>query len=117
MKAAVTILALKGEKMTGEKERQDLLVEAYNTGRRVGFGISAMVLSIVTYLSMLGFEKAILAIVLGALAMQAGQRTLARRLGIVSITLGSIFIVSAIIFLAVFWEKFMEIITLLKELS
>lgn len=103
--------------MTGEGEQQDQLVEAYNSGRRVGFGISALALSVVTYLSLLGFEKAILAIVLGALAMQAGQRTLARRLGIISIALGVIFMVTVIVLIIVFQEKVMEFVTLLKELS
>jgi hypothetical protein len=103
--------------MTDDKERQEQLVGAYNSGRRVGFGVSALALSMVTYLSMLGFEKAILAIVLGALAMQAGNRTLAKRLGITSVILGSVFMVSVIVLVIVFQEKVIEFITLLKELS
>jgi hypothetical protein len=36
---------------------------AYEAGRRVGFGVSALLLGFVTFLSLLGAEKAILAIV------------------------------------------------------
>ena len=100
------------------KENQDQIVRAYNAGRRVGFGISALVLSIVAYLSMLGFEKAILAIVLGVLAIKSAENnTIAKRLGIISICLGILFIITAIVVLIIFRDKVAEFITLLKQIS
>ena len=104
--------------MVDEKESQVRYVEAYNTGRRVGFGISALTLSIVAYLSLLGLEKAILAIVLGALALRGmKQGALARRLGIVSIILSVIFIITFFVVMFLFWDKVKEIIVLLRKLS
>jgi len=104
--------------MMNGKENQDQIVRAYNVGRRVGFGISALVLSIVAYLSMLGFEKAILAIVLGVLAIKSAENnTIAKRLGIISICLGILFIITAIVVLIIFRDKVAEFITLLKQIS
>jgi len=91
--------------MINERENQDQIVKAYNTGRRVGFGISALVLSI-------------LAIVLGALALKGTEnKTIAKRLGIISICLGILFIITAIVMLIIFRDKVAEFITLLKQIS
>jgi hypothetical protein len=104
--------------MIDEKESQERHVEAYNIGRRVGFGISALALSIVAYLSLLGLEKAVLAIVLGALALRGmKQGTLARRLGFISIILSVIFIITFFVVMFLFWDKVKEFIILLRKLS
>ena len=55
--------------MATGQEQEEQIAEAFNAGRRVGFGVSALVLSFVAFLSLLGAEKAILAIVLGTLAV------------------------------------------------
>jgi uncharacterized membrane protein len=104
--------------MIDEKESQERHVEAYNIGRRVGFGISALALSIVAYLSLLGLEKAVLAIVLGALALRGmKQGTLARRLGFISIILSAIFIITFLVVMFLFWDKVIELMTILRKLS
>jgi hypothetical protein len=101
-----------------EKSQANQISEAYLTGRRTGIAISALALSIVTYLSLLGFEKAILAIVLGIIALKGAQtKSLSRRFGILSICLSVLFMVSAIVFLIIFREKVMEFIGFLKTLS
>jgi hypothetical protein len=97
---------------------QNQLTEAYTTGRRDGFGIAALALGVVTYMSLLGAEKAILAIVLGALALRgAAPRTLPRRLGIAAICLGAVFIVTIAVVLVVFRDKVAEFFALLQKLS
>ena len=54
---------------------------------------SALALGLVAFLSLLGMEKAILAIVLGSVAIRGAARgTLARRLGSVAIGLGGLFL-------------------------
>lgn len=99
-----------------ERERQ--IAEAYDRGRRAGFGVAALALSCVAFLSLLGAEKAILAIVLGVLATRGGEpRALARRLGIAAISLGSVFLVAWGVGLVIFWDKFVELIKLLQQLS
>ena len=101
-----------------EKGQANQIAEAYQAGRRTGIAISAFALSIVAYLSLLGFEKAILAIVLGIIALRGAQtKSLPRRLGIFSICLSVLFMVSAIVFLIIFREKVIEFIRLLRTLS
>ena len=98
--------------------RGDLEDEVYRAGFWRGVGLSAIVLSFVTYLSLLGFEKAILAIVLGVFTMRgAPKRSPAwiGGLGAVAVAVG--FIVCAGVMLAVNWGKFVELITLLQKLS
>ena len=43
-------------------DKVDHRAEAYDAGRRVGFGVSALALGLVTFLSLIGAEKAIPAI-------------------------------------------------------
>ena len=102
---------------TGEIRREEM-IDAYCAGRRVGFGISALVLSLVGFLSLLGTEKAILAIVLGALAIRgSGHGTLARRLGVIAICIGSAFILTVVVVLIVFRGQLLEFIQRLQILS
>lgn len=104
--------------MNTNQETPRTVAEAYEDGRRVGFGISALALSLVAFLSLLGLEKALLAIVLGAFALR-GNRTapLARRLGTTSILLAITFLLTAVVLFIVFQDQFAELFRLLKELS
>ncbi len=100
---------------TGERKE---MTDAFCAGRRVGFGISALVLSLVGFLSLLGAEKAILAIVLGALAIRgSGHGTLARRLGIIAICLGAVFLLTVAVVLVVYWDRILDAIQMLQKLS
>jgi len=91
---------------------------AYDAGRRTGFAISALVLSLVAFLSLLGAEKAILAMVLGALAIRGGQKkTAAARLGLAAVVLGLVWFVSMAVLLVFFWPKVIELVNLLQRLS
>lgn len=102
---------------TGEIRREEM-TDAFRAGRRVGFGISALVLSLVSFLSLLGAEKAILAIVLGALAIRgSGHGALARRLGVIAICLGTVFLLTMVVVLIVFRGQVLEFIQTLQKLS
>ena len=104
--------------MMSPENPADETADAYRKGRRDGLGIAALLVSLISFLALLGAEKAILAIVLGAVAMrEATQRSLARRLGIVSIVLGALFIVTVAVVLVVFREQFLQLIAALKKLS
>jgi hypothetical protein len=104
--------------MTGSGENLDNPAAAYDAGRRVGFGVSALALGLVTFLSLLGAEKAILAIVLGVLAARGSDaRTLPWRLGVAAVVLGSVFLVTVGIVLVVFWDQAVEFVRLLQQLS
>ena len=104
--------------MASLEQSHEQVTDAFDAGRRVGFGVSALVLSLVAFLSLLGAEKAILAIVLGALAIRGGKSgSLARRLGIAAMAIGAVFLGTVITVLALFWDRFMELIHALHQLS
>jgi hypothetical protein len=108
----------RGEKMTVEQQQQEQIAEAFDAGRRTGFGVSALALSLVAFLSMLGAEKAVLAIVLGALAMRGTKRgAVARRLGIAAIGMAAVFLATLAVVLVVFWDQLVELIRILERLS
>lgn len=96
----------------------DELTAAYLAGRRVGFGVSALALSLVAFLSLLGAEKAILAIVLGVLAMRGTERgAAARRLGGAAIGIAAAFLATLLVVLVVYRDKLGELVQLLNKLS
>ena len=97
---------------------QDQMTPSYDAGRRAGFGIAALMLGCVSFLSLLGLEKALLAIVLGGLAMRgAPQGNLAKRLGIAGMILGILFVITLIVVVLVFHDKVMILIRALEDLS
>ena len=94
------------------------VTEAFRAGRCVGFGISALTLALVGFVSLLGAEKAILAIVLGILAIRgSGRGTQARRLGIAAISVGTFFILALVVSLVLFWGQIQHFIQMLQKLS
>jgi len=104
--------------MSRYEETQDQATVVYSTGRQVGFGVAAVMLGCVSFLSLLGVEKALLAIILGGLAMRgAAQGSLSRRLGIISISLGVLFLITLLVILVLFHDKLMMLIRLLEDLS
>lgn len=100
------------------ERNQDQTPSAYTAGRRAGFGIAALTVGCVSFLSLLGLEKALVAIVLGGLAVRgAPQGSLARRLGVAGIVLGVLFAVTLIVLLLLFHDKVMMLIRALEDLS
>ncbi len=104
--------------MRSSGEHVDKAVEAYDAGRRVGFGVSALAIGLVAFLNLLGAEKAILAIALGALAVRGSDLSpLPRRLGSAAIVLGAVFLLTVGVVLVVFWDQAVEFVRLLQQLS
>jgi hypothetical protein len=104
--------------MTTSSEQVDRTAKAYDAGRRVGFGVSALALGLVTFLSLLGVEKAILAIALGALAARGSDASpLSRRLGSAAMALGIVFLLTVGVVLVVYWDQAVELVHLLQQLS
>jgi hypothetical protein len=94
------------------------LAEAFDAGRRAGLAVAALALGCVAFLSLLGMEKAGLAIILGIVALRGGKAGLAtRRLALAAIGLGALFILTVIILLVVYWERVRQLITELQKLS
>lgn len=102
---------------TGEMRTEEI-TDAFLAGRRVGFGISALVLSLVSFLSLLGAEKAILAVVLGGLAIRGSVHgALARRLGVIAICLAAVFLLTMVAVLILFRGQVLEFLQTLQRLS
>ena len=92
--------------------------DLYIAGRRDGLGIAAVVVGIVAFVSLLGIEKAVVAAVLGALAMQgARQGSRARRLGSAGLILGAVYAVVFIVLITVFREQLGALIAAVENLS
>lgn len=91
---------------------------AFAKGRRHGFAIAALLLSLVSFVSLLGAEKALTAIVLGTLAIKGAEAgSLPRKMGTAAIIISTLFLVTVAIVLIVFWDKAIEIVRLLEQLS
>ena len=103
---------------SGAQEHEEQMANMFDAGRRTGYAVSALVLSLVTFLSLLGAEKAILAIVLGALAVRGSTgRNTATRLGTAAIIIAAVFLAAAAVLLMVFRSQLVEIVEMLNELS
>jgi hypothetical protein len=97
---------------------QEPIAEAFDAGRRAGLAVAAVALGVVTFLSLLGLEKAGLAIILGVLALRGRTVGVAtRRLAMAAIGLGTLFVVSLVILLVVYWDRLAWFIRELQKLS
>ncbi len=97
---------------------RDAVATAYDAGRRTGLAVAALAVSLVAFLSLLGLEKAILAVVLGVLAMRGGPAaSAARRLGLAAVVIAAAWLVSVSVVLALYWPKLADLIQALERLS
>jgi hypothetical protein len=104
--------------MSTAEQPPEAMTEAFCAGRRVGFGISALSLVLITFVSMLGVEKVILAMILGRLAIRGSARgTQAYRLGVAAIRIGICFLVAFAVGLIVFWGRVIEFFEALQRIS
>ena len=93
---------------------EDLHTEAFREGKRVGLAIAAIAVSAVAFVSLLGIEKAMLAIVLAILASRgAALKSHTRRLGSVAIGLAALYVVTFAVVMALFHDKLDELFRLL----
>jgi hypothetical protein len=77
-----------------------------------------MAVSLIAFLSLLGAEKALLAIALGLLARKGAQPNSAgRRLATAAIAIGCVFLVSIVLIVVLFWKELGELINHLQQLS
>ena len=99
-------------------ERTDELSKRYDEGRRVGLAIAAIAVAAVAFLSLLGVEKAILALILAVLAFRgAASNSPGRKLAIAAIGIVILYVITVVIVLLVYHEKLAELIRLIQHLS
>jgi len=92
--------------------------EALREGKRFGLAIGALAGSAVAFVSLLGLEKAILAVTLAVLAMRgSAPRSGARRLGWLALSIAAVYVLTYAIILALYHEKLYELIRLLQQMS
>ena len=97
---------------------QDPLAQAFEDGRRAGLAAAAVAVSAIAFLSLLGAEKALLAIALGLLAWRGAlPGSAARRLAAVAIGVATVFLVSIAVILIVFWGELVGLVHHLQKLS
>ena len=86
-------------------------------GRTQAYATAAVVAGCVAFINLLGAEKALLAIVLGALALRGPLQRAARTRAWVAIGLGALQLVTLIAVLLIFHDKVARLILLLKDLG
>jgi len=97
---------------------EDLHTKAFREGKRAGLAIAAVAGSAVAFVSLLGIEKAILAIVLAILARRgAAPKSHTRRLASVAIGLAMLYVAMFAVVMALFHDKLGELIRLLQQLG
>ena len=92
--------------------------EAFRAGRAMGLAVGALAVGAVSFLTLLGTEKAVLAIVLGLFAARdAAPATVARRMAIGAVVLGTLFLITVAVLLTVYWDDAIELLRQLQKLS
>jgi hypothetical protein len=92
--------------------------QAFEAGRRAGLATAAFALSLTAFLSLLGAEKAILAIGLALLARRGSPvGSGARRLANWATGIAVVFLVTIAFVLVFFWKELAGLIEHLRQLS
>lgn len=86
-------------------------------GRCEGLATAAVALGVLSFIQLLGAEKALLAIALAVLALRGAWTQRARRLAVVALVLGGLYLVITAVSLVLFQDKLGELIRLLQSLG
>jgi uncharacterized membrane protein len=92
-------------------------LELLRRGRREGMAMAALALSIVSFVNLLGAEKALLAIVLAVLALKGAQAGTTRLRGWLAIAFAGVYLATVATVLVLFHDKLGQLIELLKDLG
>lgn len=91
---------------------------AFEEGRRTGLAIAAVAAGVVSFISLLGLEKAILAVVLAVLAgrgVTAGRQC--RRLAAVALMIAGLYVITFAVIMVLFHDRVAELVRLLQQLG
>lgn len=86
-------------------------------GRKEGLAVAALALGLMSFLNLLGAEKAILALALGFAALTGATDAGVRKRAITAIALGVVYIITIFVVLMVFGSRFAELVEALQTLS
>ncbi len=91
---------------------------AYREGRSAGLALAALAVSAVAFISLLGIEKAVLALALAVLGLRgAASGSSARRLGIAAIVIACIYAATYIVVMALYPDKISALLRTLQQLG
>jgi Na+-driven multidrug efflux pump len=94
------------------------ILQAHETGWRSGLAVGAIAVSVVSFISLLGIEKALLAITLAILAFRGSRRGEgARRLAGQAIVISCVYVVTIIMLLIVFRSQLAKFLQMMHQLS
>lgn len=93
------------------------LQQTLHRGRSEGFAIAALALGVLSFIQLLGTEKALLAIILASLALRGMPSPRSRKQGWTAIALGAAYIAITAISLILFRDQLAELIALLRSLG
>lgn len=91
--------------------------QALRRGRSEGLAIAALALGVLSFIQLLGMEKALLAIVLGGLALRGTVTARSRRQAWTALALGAAYLVITVSVLLLFQDRLAELIRLLQTLG
>ena len=106
--------------MTGRSETvsTDPVDLAYSDGRRCGLAMGALSVSAVAFISLLGVEKAVLALALATLALSGSQGgTRARRLSVAAMVLACIYVITYVLVIVLYHQKLAELLHMMQQLG
>ena len=86
-------------------------------GRREGYAIAALAMSLVSFVHLLGAEKALLAIVLAIAAVRGAPSGTARQRGWLALGIAGVYVVTIIVALVALRDKLGQLIELLNQLG
>ena len=86
-------------------------------GRREGYAIAALALSLVSFVNLLGAEKALLAIVLALAAIRGSASSSARQKGRIALAIAGVYIITMIVALIMLRDELGALLRLLAELG
>jgi hypothetical protein len=96
----------------------EALHSAHRDGYRLGLATSALALSVVAFVNMLGIEKSVLSAVLALLALQGAKpiNQLLRR-GRAALLVSAVYAVTIVTVLVLYHDKLSDLIHLMQKLS
>jgi hypothetical protein len=90
----------------------------YQAGRRAGFAVAALACSVVAFISLLGAEKAILALVLSAWAVrESASGSPARKVGMIAVGVAVVYLITYVAVIAIFHERIGALLHQLQQLG
>lgn len=101
-----------------EYARGDLAKAAYADGRNSGLAVGALAASLVAFISLLGIEKAVLALVLAIFGLrEARPGSRARQLSLWTLLIVGLYVVTFVVVLVLYHQKLVELVHLMQKLG